>query len=70
MTPDLFYTSRKKLFAGKTGRSEPSVENPIKDDDNAAADKRGETESPIISQLSDELSRVNFKSAEAQYKAT
>jgi hypothetical protein len=59
-TPEALFTSRKKLFTGKTGSLEPSVEVPN-------PNMQGETQSPNITQLSDELSRVNFKSVEAKY---
>jgi hypothetical protein len=63
------YTSRKQLFADETGSPDPRVEDPPTED-KAAADERGEPYmSPNLTQLSDELSRVNFKSTEAQYKA-
>ena len=65
------YTSRKQLFAGETGSLDPRVEDPNEDEDKAAADERVEAYnmSPNLTQLSDELSRVNFKSTAAQYNA-
>ena len=65
------YTSRKQLFSGETGSLDPRVEDPNEDEDKAVADERGEAYnmSPNLTQLSDELSRVNFKSTAAQYKA-
>ncbi|KAL3811448.1 hypothetical protein ACHAXA_007603 [Cyclostephanos tholiformis] len=62
------YTSRKKLFAGKNCSPERSLDDPTKDED-AIADKRGEIQWLNLTQLSDELSRLNVKSTEAQYKA-
>jgi len=65
------YTSRKQLFSGETGSLDPRVEDPNEDEDKAVADERGEAYnmSPNLTQLSNELSRVNFKSTAAQYKA-
>jgi hypothetical protein len=69
-TTEASYIPRKPLFAGETGSPHPRVEEPNEDVDEAATDKRGEAYmSPNLTLLSDELSRVNFKSPEAQCKA-